>query len=244
MNLALNARDALPRGGRLTISTSNVTVDGVDYIELAVADDGTGMDHATLEQAFEPFFTTKPLGEGTGLGLATVYGIVKQSGGDVVASSAPGAGTTVRVLLPLAAGPPAIAEEQAAASEAPWAATILLVEDEQIVRKLVATMLDDAGYRVLQAENAEEAISYAGTEERIDVLLTDIVMPGLSGPELAEHLTERWPDLRVLFVSGYTAEAIEKHGQISPGTLFLQKPFNRAQLTHALQELTIHPLLA
>jgi PAS domain S-box-containing protein len=244
MNLALNARDALPRGGRLTISTSNVTVDGVDYIELAVADDGTGMDRATLEQAFEPFFTTKPLGEGTGLGLATVYGIVKQSGGDVVAASAPGEGTTVRVLLPLAAGSPAIAEEQAAAREAPWAATVLLVEDEQIVRKLVATMLDDAGYRVLQAENAEEAIAYAETEERIDVLLTDVVMPGLSGPELAEHLTERWPTLRVLFVSGYTAEAIEKHGQISPGTSFLQKPFNRAQLTHALQELTIHPLLA
>jgi PAS domain S-box-containing protein len=244
MNLALNARDALPRGGRLTISTANVTVDGVDYVELAVADDGMGMDHATLEQAFEPFFTTKPLGEGTGLGLATVYGIVKQSGGDVVASSAPGVGTTVRVLLPLAGGCPAEVEEQAAASEAPWAATVLLVEDEQIVRRLLATMLDDAGYRVLEAEDAEEAIAYADTEDRVDVLLTDVVMPGMSGPELAEHLTERWAGLRVLFVSGYTAEAIEKHGQISPGTSFLQKPFTRAQLTRALQELTIEPLVA
>jgi PAS domain S-box-containing protein len=244
MNLALNARDALPRGGRLTISTANATVDGVEYVELTVADDGMGMDRATLEQAFEPFFTTKPLGEGTGLGLATVYGIVKQSGGDVVASSAPGVGTTVRVLLPRAAGCPAVAEEQAAASEAPWAATVLLVEDEQIVRRLVATMLDDAGYRVLEAENAEEALAFADAEEQVDVLLTDVVMPGLSGPELAERLTAHWPRLRVLFVSGYTAEAIEKHGQISPGTSFLQKPFTRAQLTYALQELTIEPIVA
>jgi PAS domain S-box-containing protein len=244
MNLVLNARDAMPKGGCLTISTANTRVDGFDYVELIVADTGTGMNQDTLEQAFEPFFTTKPLGEGTGLGLSTVYGIVKQSGGDLVATSEPGQGTTMRVLLPLALDAPVVHEEHSVAHDAPWAATVLLVEDEEVVRRLVATMLESAGYRVLQAESPETALAVADREERIEVLLTDVVMPGLSGPELAEVLLERRPQLRVLFVSGYTAEAIAKQGQISPGTLFLEKPFTRAELTSALQQLTIEPLVA
>jgi hypothetical protein len=245
MNLVLNSRDAMPKGGRLRITTANAHVDGVDYVELVVADNGTGMDHETLEQAFEPFFTTKPLGEGTGLGLSTVYGIVKQTGGDLVATSEPGRGTTMRVLLPLAGDAPELCDEQRGhAPDAPWAATVLLVEDEDVVRRLISTMLEGAGYRVLAAESPEAALSIAETEDRIEVLLTDVVMPGLSGPELADRLLEQQPRLRVLFVSGYTAEAIAKHGQLSPGTSFLEKPFTRGELTRALQQLTIEPLVA
>jgi PAS domain S-box-containing protein len=245
MNLALNARDAMPKGGRLRISTATARVDGVDYVELAVADNGTGMDQDTLEQAFEPFFTTKPPGEGTGLGLSTVYGIVKQTGGDLVATSEPGRGTTMRVLLPLVGVEPAPRPESAStAAHAPWAATVLLVEDEEVVRRLVTAMLEAAGYRVLAAESSEAALAIAEDEDRIEVLVTDVVMPGLSGPELAAQLLQKQPELRVLFVSGYTAEAIAKHGQISPGTLFLEKPFTRAELTRALQKLTIEPLVA
>ena len=242
MNLALNARDAMPRGGRLLLATRNEIIDGEPFAVLEVTDTGHGMDPATLEQAFEPFFTTKPVGEGTGLGLSTVYGIVKQSGGDVAVSSVPGSGTTVRVLLPRAT------EATSAGAGAPHVparradATILLVEDEDVVRGLLVTMLRDAGYRVIEAANGADAIAAAGDEPSIDLLLTDVVMPGLGGPELAETLLEQRPGLRVVFVSGYSADATERQRRATAGTAFLQKPFTRAQLISTLDSLLAEPI--
>jgi PAS domain S-box-containing protein len=237
MNLALNARDAMPGGGRLTISTRNTSVDGESFVVLEVSDTGYGMDTATLEQAFEPFFTTKPAGEGTGLGLSTVYGIVKQSGGDVSAASAPGRGTTVRVLLPQVAADVTAEDEATAAPARCGGSTVLLVEDEDVVRRLVATMLRESGYRVLETENAEAAIARADGEVQIDILLTDVVMPGLSGPDLASLLVELRPELRVIFMSGYTADMVARNGELDPATAFVQKPFTRAELLRALEDL-------
>jgi signal transduction histidine kinase/ActR/RegA family two-component response regulator len=232
MNLAINARDAMPGGGRLTIGTRNDA--SGDFVLLEVCDTGHGMEADTLEQAFEPFFTTKAPGEGTGLGLSTVYGIVKQTGGDVTAESQPGRGTKMCVSLPRVKAS-AGSEAEPFAAPAPAAdSTVLLVEDEEAVRRLVASMLTDAGYRVLVAENASAAIVLADAEEHIDILLTDVVMPGLSGPDLASLLTELRPELRVLFVSGYTADGVASNGRMSPDTAFLQKPFTRAQLFAAL----------
>jgi PAS domain S-box-containing protein len=236
MNLALNARDAMPGGGRLTIATRNERLGGEDYVALEVSDTGQGMDAETLEQAFEPFFTTKPAGEGTGLGLATVYGIVKQSGGDVIGTSTPGRGTTMRVLLPRVSETVTPEDETPEASGAAGGSTVLLVEDEEVVRRLVATMLLDAGCRVLEAEDASSAIVIADGEADIDILLTDVVMPGLSGPDLASLLLDLRPELRVLFMSGYTAEMISR-GELEEGTSFLQKPFTRAELVGALDSL-------
>jgi signal transduction histidine kinase/ActR/RegA family two-component response regulator len=235
MNLALNARDAMPRGGRLTIATRNDR--SGDFVVLEVSDTGEGMDAATLEQVFEPFFTTKPAGEGTGLGLSTVYGIVKQTGGDVTVDSQPGRGTKMRVFLPRVKADVEVQDEPLEAPAAGAGATVLLVEDEDAVRRLVASMLSDAGYRVLVAEDASAAIVLADGEERIDILLTDVVMPGLSGTDLASLLSELRPELRVLFVSGYTADGVARNGNMSPESAFLQKPFTRAQLMGALGEL-------
>jgi two-component system cell cycle sensor histidine kinase/response regulator CckA len=235
MNLALNARDAMPGGGRLTIATRNDP--SGEFVLLEVSDTGDGMEAETLEQAFEPFFTTKPPGEGTGLGLSTVYGIVKQTGGDITAESQPGRGTRMRVLLPRVQVSIEASDEGHAEPTLPAGSTVLLVEDEDAVRRLVAAMLTDAGYRVLVAENASAAIVLADAEERIDILLTDVVMPGLSGPDLASLLTELRPDLRVLFVSGYTADGVARNGRMSPDTAFLQKPFTRTQLMGALGRL-------
>ena len=222
MNLAINARDAMPDGGTLTIATS---VDEAGDAVLMVRDTGRGMDRETVSHMFEPFFTTKGPGQGTGLGLATVYGIVTQHGGTIAVDSAPGQGTAIRLTFPrersdAAALRPAVAPRTAATGSE----TILLVEDEPMVRGLVRTMLRTRGYTVLEAASGEEAMErYAGSLDGIQLLLTDVVMPGINGRMLAETLTTRRPGLKVLFMSGYTEDAVL--GAQGRDVQFLQKPF-------------------
>jgi PAS domain S-box-containing protein len=249
LNLAINARDAMPRGGQLTIETANAELDEAfvaahvgaiagDYVMLAVRDTGTGMDRETLERVFEPFFTTKPLGEGTGLGLATVYGIVKQTGGSVWAYSEVDHGTTFKVYLPRVWEQARVEHEPQERPSLGGSETVLLVEDEDIVRSLVSEMLTSAGYRVLAAPDGASALATAGEfRGQIDVLMSDVVMPGMSGQELAGHLVRVRPGVRVLFTSGYTEDAISGHGVLSPGTAFLEKPFTSGQLGEKLRAL-------
>jgi CheY-like chemotaxis protein len=198
---------------------------------LAVRDTGTGMDRETLERVFEPFFTTKPLGEGTGLGLATVYGIVKQTGGSVWAYSEVGHGTTFKVYLPRVWEQARVEHEPQERPSLGGSETVLLVEDEDIVRSLVSEMLTSAGYRVLAAPDGASALATAGEfRGQIDVLMSDVVMPGMSGQELAGHLVRVRPGVRVLFTSGYTEDAISGHGVLSPGTASFRCRWHRREL--------------
>jgi two-component system cell cycle sensor histidine kinase/response regulator CckA len=243
MNLALNARDAMPHGGVLTFSTVNegvvaggaagaVPVDPGDYVCLQVSDTGLGMDHATQARIFEPFFTTKGQGKGTGLGLSTVYGIVKQSGAGISVTSAPDAGTTFRVYFPRTDGY-ALAQPAERDQSSPLAGTetILLVEDETSVRNLVERVLKSRGYHVLSAEHGDHALQLAADPERgVDLVLTDIVMPAMSGRELVEALQTSRPLLRVLYMSGYTDDEIMRRGLHDPSTSFIQKPFTAETL--------------
>ena len=250
VNLVVNARDAMPRGGKVTIETANVTLDeqialrhvGVrpgDYVKLAVSDTGTGMDQETQVRIFEPFFTTKDLGKGTGLGLSTVYGIVKQSGGNIWVYSEPGLGTVFKVYLPRIddAITSAVDSQETAAR---GSETILLVEDEDVVRGLTRKILMQAGYNVLDAQSGEEAIrlcrAHAGS---IDLLLTDVVMPEISGKEVADRVLELRPSIRILFMSGYTDEAIVQHGVLDANVKFIQKPFTWAGLTKKVRDILI-----
>ena len=238
-NLAVNARDAMPDGGRLTVETSNVTLDAAfcrmdadarpgEFLLLAVSDTGCGMDAQTIERAFEPFFTTKPEGKGTGLGLATVYGIARQNGGSVRIHSEVGGGTTVRLYLPRHLGgeaPRPVAAPPAAPERG--SETILLVEDEAQLRELAREILEDLGYHVIVAATPGEAISLCEKHPgRIDLLLTDVVMPVMNGRELSERVRALKPEIKVLFTSGYTADAIAHHGVLEPGVEFLEKPFS------------------
>lgn len=247
MNLAVNARDAMPHGGRLTIETANVELDQQytahhypvvpgRYVLLAVSDTGTGMDETVRAKIFEPFFTTKEKGKGTGLGLPTVYGIVKQSGGYVWVYSEPGAGATFKIYLPLAQGEP----ELPAHAEAPVGRgneTILLVEDEEALRRLTRQILESYGYTVLEAENAPRALELANAHAGpLHLLLTDVVMPGMSGRQLATELSGVHPEARVLYVSGYTDNAIVHHGVLRDGVAFLQKPYTQSSLARKVRE--------
>jgi PAS domain S-box-containing protein len=235
LNLAVNARDAMPRGGCLTIETRGAEVEAGGeaslepgrYVVLSVADTGCGMDETTRAHVFEPFFTTKGPGKGTGLGLATVYGIVRQSGGRVSFESEVGRGTTFRVHLPAVLGEEATLPPRApeAAPEAGWE-TVLLVEDEEVVRLLLARVLSEHGYDVLQASDALEALSVCETHPGpIHLMVTDLVMPRMSGRELADRAASLRPGTKVLFISGYVDEAAVRHGVLEPGVEFLQKPF-------------------
>jgi signal transduction histidine kinase/CheY-like chemotaxis protein len=247
MNLAVNSRDAMPRGGKLTVETHNVVLDDtysdghVDikagaYIMLSVSDTGSGMDVATCSRLFEPFFTTKELGRGTGLGLSIVYGIIKQSGGNIWVYSEPGKGTTFKIYLPQT-------EEQCEAKEAAvpkripsGSEAVLVVEDDQVVRKLTCTLLQGAGYKVLEAQDVRHAIELLQSQRgQIGLVLTDLVMPELGGLELVEKMRQICPEIKVLYTSGYSDEVIVRHGHLEEGTPFIQKPFSAGDLLRKIQ---------
>ena len=238
MNLAVNARDAMPGGGQIRIALSNVEVDGRPYVQLAVSDTGTGMDAETASHIFEPFFTTKRLGHGTGLGLATVYGIVQQSEGTIDVDTGPEKGTTFRILLPqVPRGDVQPASGPQAKPASPGSETVLVVEDDERVRALVSNILKKDGYRVLEAEHAEQAAEVAeGYHEPIDLLLTDVVMPGRNGRELAELIVRHRPATRVLFMSGYSNDAVLLRGVSATGAQFIQKPFTIDALTAKVRD--------
>jgi PAS domain S-box-containing protein len=254
MNLAINARDAMPQGGRLTIETANVTLDQDSVaghedasagrqVMLAVSDNGIGIDEATRAHLFEPFFTTKPPGMGTGLGLATVYGIVKQSGGSIAVDSTPGAGTTFRLYLPVAAAGATDGEVALRGGAGPGGdETILLVEDDQEVRVVVAEMLRRSGYTVLEAGDGVEAIAASSHHAgRIDVLLTDVVMPHMDGRRVARAVHAKRPDIRVVYTSGYTDDVVVRHGVLDAGLAFVQKPFASDTLLRKLRDVIDAP---
>jgi len=250
MNLVVNSKDAMPQGGKITIQTANARLDNEDlrreytyiqpgsYVVLSVTDTGEGMDKETQLRIFEPFFTTKEKGKGTGLGLSTVYGIIKQSRGYVLVESEPAQGTTFRIYLPRvedALEPTGAAS--AARTHAGGSETVLLVEDEESVRQLVRETLESKGYKVLEAENGEAALQIVATHSgKIDMLITDVVMPGMSGRELSARLCASRPQTKVLYLSGYTEDAIVHEGVVDPDTAFLQKPFTLQMLSRKVRE--------
>jgi two-component system cell cycle sensor histidine kinase/response regulator CckA len=249
VNLAVNARDAMPRGGTIRIETANADLtddfcrrhEGAEagrFVALTVQDSGSGMAPDVVAHAFDPFFTTKPAGKGTGLGLSTVYGIVKQSGGYIAIDSAPGRGTTIAVYLPVASEAlPSSAVGVAPSKGMGGTETILLVEDEPGLQRLMQRTLEQCGYTVLNPQNVHDAISIAQSHEgSIDLLVSDVVMPGLSGPNLAQRIVRLRPSIRVLYVSGYSSQAVEGAGSVSPNARFLPKPFARSVLVTKVRE--------
>jgi len=248
MNLAVNARDAMPKGGKLIIETANVELDeayagtheGVNpgkYVMMAVTDTGCGMDKETLLHIFEPFFSTKEQGVGTGLGLSTVYGIVKQSGGHICVYSEPGSGTTFKIYLPRTEAKqepkaPAVEKETTMGG----GEHILVVEDEESLRKLIEVMLLNLGYKVILAANGGEALLLVEEKGvKPDLVITDVVMPNISVKELVERLKRTQPHLKVLYMSGYTDNAIVYHGVLDSGILFIQKPFTLDHIAEKVQ---------
>jgi len=249
LNLAVNARDAMPRGGKLKIETTNAELTEKDakrhryvvpgqYVMLQISDTGCGMDEELQSHIFEPFFTTKEKGKGTGLGLATVYGVIKQSGGYIWVESQPGKGTRFSIYLRRVEGSEEeVRETEDSVKRAQGPRTILLAEDEESLRKLTRTALEKIGYTILEAKDAFEAVKLASqTNSVIDLLLTDIVMPGRSGQELAADLAAARPEMKVLFMSGYTDGAIAAHGVLESGISILRKPFTRHQLIQSIEE--------
>ena len=250
VNLAVNARDAMPGGGQLILETANVdldqpyvrghsTVEPGRYVMLVVSDTGQGMDLETQSHIFEPFFTTKGPGRGTGLGLSTVYGIVKESGGQISAYSEPGKGSTFKIYLPavLTAGSEPKCPDLPSRKENRGTETVLVLEDETSVRKLVQAMLGQQGYNILEAGSPVEALKYckeyAGP---IDLLVTDVVMPGMGGPQFAELAANYRSTMKVLYMSGYTGDSIAHHGDLDAGVAFLQKPFSSESLLQKVRE--------
>jgi nitrogen-specific signal transduction histidine kinase/CheY-like chemotaxis protein len=254
MNLAVNARDAMPRGGKLTIETANAELDGAyaqrhatvatgPYVMLAVSDTGVGMDAETQARIFEPFFTTKEKGKGTGLGLSTVFGIVKQSGGNIWVYSEQGKGTTFKVYLPRVEEAPMSREARSGIHSAiQGTETILLVEDESSIRTLARKALESVGYRVVDAKSGPNALELVRkSRDPIHLLLTDLVMPEMAGTELASRLLEDRPELRILYVSGYTDDAVVRHGLLDHRHHFLPKPFTPQILRRKVREVLDAP---
>jgi PAS domain S-box-containing protein len=252
INLSVNARDAMLLGGKLSVETRNVRLDDAycklhkgtrpgNYVLLQVRDTGKGIEPETMKHLFEPFYTTKDIGKGTGLGLATVYGIVRQSGGYIDVQSKMGSGTSVEIYL-------AQVDEKKAAQKIEYVShattggseTILFVEDDDMVRNMVTAILAEFGYQVIEAENGTEAMKASQGEKKINLMITDVVMPGISGPDLVKKITVQHPDMKVLFISGYTDDAIVNHGFLDENTPFLQKPFTPNTLALKVRELLMN----
>jgi signal transduction histidine kinase/ActR/RegA family two-component response regulator len=255
LNLALNARDAMPHGGKLTLESRNVVldenyarmnseVDPGNYVMIAVSDTGEGMAPDLLDKVFEPFFTTKEVGKGSGLGLSMVYGFVKQSNGHIKIYSEVGHGTTVKLYLPQAAGlvgPDKVTERGGDPERG--GETILVVEDDPLVRQYVLTQIQSLGYSTLSASNGTEALAVIDSGKEIDLLFTDVIMPGsMNGRELAEAAIKRRPDMRVLYTSGYTENAIIHHGRLDAGVLLLAKPYRRSDLATLIRAALVAPM--
>ncbi len=251
INLAVNARDAMPLGGNLTIETSSLTLDESyanehdirlnpgPYVMMSISDNGFGMDRETREKIFEPFFTTKEKGKGTGFGLATVYGIIKQSNGYIWVYSEPGKGTCFKIYMPeICEIPIAKQENQTDPEILCGSATVLLVEDEQYVRDLLVTVLEQYGYTVIEARNGQEALALCDQhKDRLDLIVTDVVMPGMSGRELADRIKKKMPDIKILFMSGYSDNAIRHHAILDSEIAFIQKPISPKVLGRKVQEI-------
>jgi nitrogen-specific signal transduction histidine kinase/CheY-like chemotaxis protein len=248
INLAVNARDAMPDGGKLTIETANVELDEEyahthiavtpgRYVMVSVSDTGVGITPEVKDRVFEPFFTTKEKGKGTGLGLSTVYGIVKQSGGNIWIYSEPGEGTTLKIYLPQVDEPLAELKEEVVGEVPRGNETVLIVEDEEVVRKLAIRVLKRQGYKILEAPDGGKAFLLCEVfKDSIHLILTDVVMPGMSGHKLVGRLKEIHPEMKVLYMSGYTDNAILHHGVLEPGTNFIQKPFTVDGLARKVRE--------
>ncbi len=253
MNLAVNARDAMPTGGRLRIETRAVLSDDDiaaampeatppgPYVLLAISDTGVGMTPEVRSHLFEPFFTTKEPGKGTGLGLATVYGIVKQSGGFIFVDSDLGRGAAFKIYFPAATGVAAASPSPSGRRSIGGAETILLVEDEDAVRSMLHAVLQRVGYTVLDASRGAEALRLAGEERPIDLIVTDVVMPEMGGRDLVERVTRLRPGIKVLYLSGYADDAIVRHGVHHPEVAFLPKPFSVAALTNKVRQVLDEP---
>jgi CheY-like chemotaxis protein len=248
LNLALNARDAMPDGGKLTIETSNAYLDdeycrhhdGVtpgQYILIAITDSGAGMSAETIDRAFEPFFTTKEAGKGTGLGLSQVYGFMKQSEGHVKIYSEPGEGTTIKLYLPRRDGDEAdISADDHANSERGQGETILIVEDDDGVRQYASEILRDLNYQIIEAKDSATALRLLEADKKFDLLLTDVVLPGKNGRELATEVKERRPGTKVIFMTGYSRNAIVHHGRLDSGIELIPKPLTERVLARKIRQ--------
>jgi len=248
MNLVVNARDAMPDGGKLTIETGNVHLDDKyskkyskikpgNYVMMAVTDTGTGMSRETVDKIFEPFFTTKGVGKGTGLGLSTVYGIIKQSNGYIYCYSEPGKGTTFKIYLPL------VEEELMSASELKEDKSftfngekIVIIDDEKEIRDVMKRMLEQEGFQVFAAESYQDVLKYFG-QNKIDLLITDVIMPEINGDEIADEIRDKYPDVKIIYMSGYTESTIMDFSLLDKNKMYLQKPFSRQSLVHSVREI-------